>query len=117
MEVISRGSIESSIKVPTSAGPIFAGGWYIGATDMPGSGSRPLNHHRPNITAKAHSGSVRIGLLRANRAALVRGAVSCRRPLGMYTSTDSPPCIGNGWLVSKLAVEPSREARAGSDDP
>src|SRR5579863_1484829 len=33
-----------------------AGGSYIGATESPGSGSRPLYHHSANITARVQNG-------------------------------------------------------------
>src|SRR5215475_7061167 len=113
---MSRGLTVSSIKVPTSAGPMFSGGSYIGATDKPGSGSRPLSHHMANITAKAQKGRVRMGLLRTNQMALVSEPGSFSKSLGMYTSRVSPP-RGGSSEVSKLAEGPSTDAAAGSAEP
>ena len=52
--------------LPHSAGVMSLGGSYMGATDMPGSGSRPTVYHSPNITAKTISGSSTTGLLCTN---------------------------------------------------
>ena len=38
------------------------GGSYMGATDMPGSGSRPLYHHSANITPKVTEGQEHDGI-------------------------------------------------------
>src|SRR5208282_849709 len=50
VQVMSRGWMVSSSKVPASAGHMPAGGSYCGATETPGSGSRPTEYHKANIT-------------------------------------------------------------------
>src|SRR6185437_5072280 len=91
VEVMSRGSVLSSISVPTSAGVMLLGGSYMGATDIPDLGSRPFVHQSPNITTKATSGKNTIGLLPRNQTALVNPLGDASTPLGMNTSTVSPP--------------------------
>src|SRR5581483_12373735 len=96
----------SSSRVPASAGEICCGGSYIGATDAPGSGSFPLYHHNVNITANVHSGRNTIGLLSTNHSSCVSVPGGLRMPLGMKTSTVTPPRIGKGLVVSKLTCDP-----------
>src|ERR1700704_1325792 len=98
VQVMSRGSMESSISNPVSAGVIFSGGPYCGATDNLGSGSRPMNHHSSPMIASASSGISTMGLLRMNAMARVKELGSFKIPFGMYTSTVSPPRMGSGLL-------------------
>ena len=77
------GMNESSSKVPASAGEIPVGGPYIGATDMPGSGSRPLYHHSRNIAIKVTGGRNTTGLLPMNQKNFVNALGSSRIPFGI----------------------------------
>src|SRR5438093_9087466 len=106
VDVMSRGSIVSSTRVPASAGVIPAGGSYIGATDKPGSGSRPLYHHSTNMTTNAQGGSNTAGLLARNHQARVTGPGSDNVPFGMKMSMVNPPRISSGLVVSKFTFEP-----------
>src|SRR5579871_163021 len=108
----------SSSNVPASAGEMPGGGSYIGATEMPGSGSRPLYHHKLNITTSVTSGKKTMGLPPRNQKKRVMGPGGVRMPLGMYTSMVNPPRIGKGLLVSNCAVAFSTVAVASrSADP
>src|SRR6478672_8651828 len=82
------------------------GGSYMGATDRPESGSRPLYHHRANITPKVTKGKNTIGLLPRNQNARVIAPGSLRMSLGMKISMVIPPRIGSGFLVSKATSAP-----------
>src|SRR5437868_14957187 len=79
----------------------------MGATDKPGSGSRPLNHHIANMTTNAQGGSKTRGLLAKNHAARERGPGSWRIRLGMHTWMLSPPRMASGAVVSKLVRGPA----------
>src|SRR5437868_2469390 len=96
----------SSSSVPVSAGEICGGGSYIGATETPGSGSRPLYHHNVNITADVQNGRNTIGLLSRNHIRRVIEPGPFRMPFGMKTSTVMPPRIGNGLVVSNDTTDP-----------
>ena len=52
---------------------IPVGGSYIGATDIPGSGSRPLYHQSVNITANTTAGKKTIGFPARNQKNFVTG--------------------------------------------
>src|SRR4051794_12212222 len=103
---MSRGSTESSINVPASAGVNPGGGSYIGATERPASGSRPLYHQIVNITAKVTKGKNTTGLLPTNQKNLVSAPGSCRMSLGRYMSTVIPPRMGRGLVVSNSTSDP-----------
>src|SRR6266446_6529135 len=96
----------SSISVPASAGETPGGGSYIGATDRPGSGSRPLYHHRPNITPKVTNGRKTTGLLPRNQKNRVMTPGSFRMYLGIKMSIVIPPRMGSGLVVSKATSAP-----------
>src|SRR5450631_3366495 len=100
VQVMSRGWTLSSGSAPVSAGVMPAGGSYMGATETPGSGSRPLYHHSTNITPRVTRGRNTIGLLPKNHIALVNELGGFRMPLGMNTSTVRPPRMGRGCVVS-----------------
>src|ERR1700676_4696415 len=102
----------SSSNVPASAGVMPAGGSYMGATEIPGSGSRPLYHHNVNITAKVQKGKNTIGLLPRNHSKRVNPLGSFRIPLGIKTSMVIPPRMGSGLLVSHEISEPLTSALA-----
>src|ERR1017187_5392637 len=104
VQVMSRGWTASSIKLPTSAGVMSLGGSYIGATEMSGWGSRPFVHQKTNITAKAHSGSSTMGLLRKNHIGWLPLLGCVSRPLLMETSAVGPPRMDSGLLVSISTV-------------
>ena len=112
VDVISRGWTWSSSRVPASAGLNPGGGSYIGATETPGSGSRPLYHHRANITPKVSSGKKTIGLLPKNQSARVSELGAFRTPLGMKISTVSPPRMGRGSVVANDTSDPFTSAVA-----
>src|SRR6266851_8465084 len=96
----------SSISVPASAGEMPGGGSYMGATERPGSGSRPLYHHNTNITPKVMKGKNTIGLLPRNQNARAKAPGSFTMPLGMKISIVIPPRMGKGFLVSKATSAP-----------
>src|SRR5438445_6433079 len=96
----------SSISAPVSAGDMPGGGSYMGATERPGSGSRPLYHHSTNITPKAKNGRNTIGLLPRNQSARAKAPGSFTMFLGMKTSMVIPPRMGSGFLVSKERFAP-----------
>src|SRR5437016_4921379 len=96
----------SSSRAPASAGDICGGGSYIGATDNPGSGSRPLYRHSVYITANVQNGRKMIGLLPRNHKNRVNAPGSLRRPLGTKTSIVNPPRMGSEFVVSKEISEP-----------
>src|ERR1700722_18307237 len=104
--------MRSSSSVPASAGEIPGGGSYMGAIDIPGSGSRPAYHQRVNMTASVTSGRKTAGLLPTNQKNLVIVPGSLRMPLGMYTSMVMPPRLGKGLVVSNSTFEPSTLAVA-----
>src|SRR5947208_2677133 len=106
VDVISRRSVESSISVPTSAGDNPFGGSYIGATETPGSGSRPNLFHMPYITPNVRNGRNTIGLLPRNQNSFVSAPGSFKAPFGMYRSMVRPPRIGSGVVVSNEASAP-----------
>src|SRR5690348_8507614 len=106
MDVMSRGSVLSSTSVPTSAGLMLSGGWYMGATESPALGSRPLVHHTVNITANAQSGIRMTGLLPRSQRARAKELGGSSMPLGMKMSTVSPPRAGSGLEVSATTFEP-----------
>src|ERR1700676_1797710 len=89
-----------------------AGGSYMGATESPGSGSRPLYHQRVNITARVQKGRKTMGLLPRNHISRVNAFGSLRMPLGMKMSMVIPPRIGSGLLVSNETSEPRTSAPA-----
>src|ERR1700676_4344149 len=89
-----------------------AGGSYIGATESPGSGSRPLYHHSVNITAKVQKGRNTTGLLPRNQINRVKPPGSLRMPLGIKMSMVIPPRMGSGLLVSNETSEPRTTALA-----
>src|SRR5581483_1518680 len=97
----------SSSSVPASAGEICGGGSYIGATDTPGSGSRPLYRHKVNITANVQNGRNTIGLLSTNQMKRVKELGPFKIPFGMKTSTVRPPRMGSGFVLSNDTVDPS----------
>src|SRR5882724_1539112 len=118
VDVISLGSVESSIRVPTSAGVNPLGGSYIGATDMPGSGSLPTVCQRPNITPNVSSGRNTIGLLPRNQNNFVSAPGSFSTPFGMKISIVSPPRMGSGFVVSNMTSAPlTSDVAAASVDP
>src|ERR1022692_2832624 len=95
-----------------------AGGSYMGATESPGSGSRPLFHHRVNITATVQKGRKTMGLPPRNHINRVKAPGSFRMPLGIKISMVIPPRIGSGLLVSNETSEPLTSALASrSADP
>src|SRR5271168_2621809 len=104
--------MRSSSRVPASAGEIPAGGSYIGATDIPGSGSRPAYHHKTNITRNVTGGKNTAGLLPINQTNFVSAVGCLRMPFGIYTSIVRPPRMGNGFVVSNSAAAPSTFAEA-----
>ena len=106
VDVMSRGSVESSIRVPASAGVIPLGGSYIGATEVPGSGSLPTVCQTPYITANVSSGKNTIGLLPRNQNNFVIAPGSFSMPLGMKTSMVMPPRIGSDCVVSNVTSAP-----------
>src|ERR1700734_166306 len=112
VDVISRGWMRSSSKVPASAGEIPGGGSYMGATDMPGLISRPLYHHRTSITMSVTNGRKTAGFGAMNQKNLVIPLGAFRMPLGMYTSMVMPPRMGRAFVVSNSTVEPSTFAVA-----
>src|SRR5580658_7399619 len=83
VQVLSRGLTSSSSKVPASAGQRPGGGSYCGATETPGSGSRPTVYQRVNITASVSSGKNRMGLLSTNQPNLVSADGGWITPCGM----------------------------------
>src|ERR1700686_2650643 len=83
-----------------------AGGSYMGATERPGSGSRPLYHQRVNITAKVQSGRKTMGLLPRNHISRVNAPGALRMPLGIKMSMVIPPRIGSGLLALNEISEP-----------
>src|SRR4029077_3754767 len=95
-----------------------AGGSYMGATERPGSGSRPLYHHRTNITPKVTNGRNTIGLLPRNQKNRVIGPGSFRMPFGMKMSIVIPPRMGSGLVVSKARSAPlTSDVASRSADP
>src|ERR1700678_4050600 len=104
--------MRSSSNVPASAGDIPVGGAYIGATDSPGSGSRPAVHHRPNIAINVTKGKNTAGLLPMNQKNRVSEVGSLRIPLGTYTSIVIPPRMGRGSVVAKSTLAPFTVALA-----
>ena len=78
----------------------------MGATERPGSGSRPLYHHKTNITAKVTKGRNTMGLLPRNQKNRVIAPGSLRMPLGMKISIVIPPRMGSGLVVSKATSAP-----------
>src|SRR5712692_6053256 len=102
---MSRGWIESSINVPASAGDMPSGGSYMGATESPGSGSRPLYHQNVNITPRVTKGRKMMGLLPRNQSARVNELGSCRMPFGMEISIVTPPRMGSGLVFSNETSE------------
>src|SRR5450631_1090539 len=105
VQVMSRGWTLSSSSAPHSAGVIPAGASYMGATETPGSGSRPLYHHSANITPTVTRGRNTIGLLHKNHIARVNELGGFKMPLGMNTSTVRPPRIGRESVVSNETSE------------
>ena len=73
----------SSSSVPASAGEIPGGGSYMGATETPGSGSRPLYHHSANMAASVTSGRNTIGFPPTNQKNFVSALGSLRMSFGM----------------------------------
>src|SRR5205823_757292 len=100
------------MRVPDSAGERPGGGSYMGATERPGSGSRPLYHHSTYITPKVTKGRKMMGLLPTNQNARVSAPGSFRIPLGMKMSIVIPPRMGSGLRVSKEASAPLTSAVA-----
>src|SRR5512140_3408719 len=98
--------MESSISVPASAGEMPGGGSYMGATERPGSGSRPLYHQRMVITAKVNTGRNMMGLLPRNQNNRVSELGSLRMPFGTKMSTVIPPRMGSGLVVSNATSAP-----------
>src|ERR1700724_1300669 len=96
----------SSTSAPASAGEMPGGGSYIGATERPGSGSRPLYHHRTNISPNVTKGRNTTGLLLRNQKNRVMAPGSFRIPLGIKMSMVMPPRMGSGLVVSKAASAP-----------
>src|SRR5579862_7283318 len=108
----------SSISVPASAGEIPGGGSYMGATERPGSGSRPLYHHSTNITPNVTKGRNTTGLLLRNQKNRVTAPGSFRMPLGMKMSMVMPPRMGSGLVVSKATSAPfTSEVASRSAEP
>src|SRR3984957_7717353 len=108
----------SSSNAPASAGVMPAGGSYMGATEIPGSGSRSLYHHNVNITAKVQKGKNTIGLPPRNHSKRVRPLGSFKMPLGINTSFVIPPRMGSGLFVSNKTSEPlTSEVAPRSADP
>src|SRR5579859_2544980 len=93
--------------VPASAGLIPFGGSYMGATEIPGFGSRPFQYHMLYITTKAKMGRKIMGLLFRYHPTLVKKPGSLTMPLGMEISIVNPPRMGNGLAVSNEIRWPS----------
>src|SRR6266436_10098475 len=85
--VMSRGWMVSSSKVPASAGQMPLGGSYCGATETPGSGSRPTEYQRANITASVSSGRNTMGLLPRNQPNFVSADGGLSTFCFKYTAT------------------------------
>src|ERR1700675_3837017 len=96
----------SSMSVPASAGEMPGGGSYMGATERPGSGSRPLYHHSTNITPKVTKGRNTTGLLLRNQENRMMAPGSFRMPLGMKMSIVIPPRMGSGLVLSNNTSAP-----------
>src|SRR5689334_15186953 len=98
---MSRDSMEPSSSSPASAGVRPLGGSYMGATETPGSGSRPFHHQMANITRKDQTGRRMPGLPATNQTMLrVNQEGSASTPLGIHTSIVRPLRGGSGRFDS-----------------
>src|SRR5262245_21763747 len=107
---MARASTPGWMGVPVSAGGMFFGGSYMGATAIPGSGSLPHFHQIVNITAKETRGKKTIGLPAMNHQIRVRVDGCWRTPLGMKTSALNPSRADSGFMVAADTSAPFTSA-------